>query len=248
VVGAGELSTVNRITRLMPKVIRQRIAYPAAMRYLTDRNLRSAAEYYLEEIAKLDDAAGRVVDKLPHNFDHVGLIALMFPNARIIHLKRDPRDVAVSNYFQNYATARGLMGFAYDLADIGHMLNDHDRIMAHWHKILPERIYELEYERLVSDPETEVARLLEHCGLDWDDSVMRFYETERPVKTASVRQVREGFYTTSTEKWRRYEGHLGPLEDVLAEGFQTIEAPAPKKQADEGPQTRDKAATWAGGT
>ena len=114
------------------------------------------------------------------------------------------------------------MGFAFDLANIGHMLNDHDRIMAHWHELFPGRIYELSYEALVRDPETAIAKLLEACGLPWDDRVMRFYETQRPVKTASVRQVREGIYTSSAEKWRRYERHLGPLEEVLAEGYRDL--------------------------
>lgn len=219
--GGGELPWAPRLTRLMPKVV-EKTPYPAAIAQMTEHQLKSAAVYYLDKIRRLNDTAPRLVDKMPHNFDNIGLIALMFPNASIIHMKRDPRDVAVSNYFQNFAAAQGLMGFAFDLETIGHMLNDHDAVMAHWHQVFPGRIYELDYARLVSDPETVIAELLDFCGLPWDEAVLRFYETQRPVRTASIRQVRKGFYTSSTEKWRRYEAHLGPLDAVLAEGYKPL--------------------------
>ena len=222
VYGAGELGVVSRVTRLTGRVVGARVPYPFTVPRMTKGQVRDAGRYYLDRIAEIEDQSDHVVDKLPHNFDHIGLIALMLPNAKIVHLQRDPRDVAVSNYFQNFGAKQGLMGFAFDLANIGHMLNDHDRIMAHWHELFPGRIYELSYEALVRDPETAIAKLLEACGLPWDDRVMRFYETQRPVKTASVRQVREGIYTSSAEKWRRYERHLGPLEEVLAEGYRDL--------------------------
>nr|WP_246423612.1 tetratricopeptide repeat-containing sulfotransferase family protein [Roseospira goensis] len=222
VYGAGELPWVTKIAGLMPKVVQGGLAYPKAMEAMTEQALKSAARYYLDRIAEQNADAARVVDKMPHNFDRVGLIALMFPNAAIIHLDREPRDVALSNYYQNFAHAYGLMGFAYDLRDIGHMLNDHDRIMRHWHDLFPGRIFELNYQRLVSEPEDTIRALLDHCGLSWDDRVLRFYETQRPVRTASIRQVREGIYTSSAEKWRRYEAFLGPLEEVLAEGYKPL--------------------------
>jgi tetratricopeptide (TPR) repeat protein len=245
VYGAGELSIVPRITRLMPKVIGRQVPYPTALRHLTRQQIYDAGMYYLNRVARIESESDHVVDKLPHNFDHAGLIALMLPNAKIVHLQRDPRDVAVSNYYQNFAAKDGLMGFAFDLGDIGHMLNDHDRIMDHWRELFPERIYDQSYEALVRDPETEIAKLLDHCGLPWDDRVMRFYETQRPVKTASIRQVREGIYTTSAEKWRRYERHLGPLEEVLAEGFQPVGPPQGDTAA---PAYADAGTTAAGET
>jgi len=223
VYGAGELNWVPRLRSLMPKVVEGGKQYPEAMQVITGQNLKSAANYYLKRLAEQEDESPRVVDKLPHNFDNVGLISLMFPNASIIHMDREPRDVAVSNFFQNFAARQGLMGFAYDLRDIGHMLNDHDRIMAHWHELFPGRIYELNYQQLVSDPENVIADLLEYCGLEWDDRVLEFYKTKRPVRTASIRQVREGIYTTSAEKWRRYEDYLDPLEEILEEGYKILE-------------------------
>lgn len=219
VYGAGELQWVTKITNLMPKVVEGEKTYPEAVEVLTEKNLQHAGAYYLNKIQELDAEASRVVDKMPHNFDRIGIMALMFPNAVIIHMDREPRDVAVSNFFQNYAASHGLMGFAYDLKDIGHMLNDHKRIMEHWHELFPGRIYELNYQQLVSDPENVIADLLEHCDLEWNDQVLEFYKTQRPVRTASIRQVRQGIYTSSAEKWRRYEKFLGPLEEVLAEGY-----------------------------
>jgi len=222
VYGAGELGWVPRLEGLIPKVTGSKKPYPEAMTAVTEEDLNRFARYYLKKIAEQENESPRVVDKLPHNFDNVGLIALMFPNAAIIHLDREPRDVAVSNYFQNFAAAQGLMGFAYDLRDIGQMLNDHDRIMQHWHELFPGRIYELNYQQLVNDSETVIAELLEHCGLPWDDAVLNFHKTRRPVRTASIRQVRQGIYKTSAEKWRRYEAFLNPLEEVLAEGYKPL--------------------------
>ncbi|SMP81626.1 Tetratricopeptide repeat-containing protein [Desulfonatronum zhilinae] len=222
VYGAGELHWMTRLTRLVPKVLPNR-HYPEAMNAFGREHLYGAADYYLQRIAQQNDTADYVVDKMPHNFDHIGLIALIFPNVPIIHMKRDIRDVAVSNYYQNFAAFHGLMGFAYNLEDIGHMLNDHERIMAHWHELFPGRIFELDYQELVRNPESTIRSLMDHCGLEWDKRVLKFYETKRPVRTASIRQVRQGIYTSSAEKWRRYEQYLEPLERVLADGFKTLE-------------------------
>jgi tetratricopeptide (TPR) repeat protein len=223
VYGAGELPWINRITMLFPKT-NGGYPYPDGINYMDERHLISAGEYYLEKLNLYNKDAPFVTDKLPHNFDHIGLIYLIFPNAVIIHLKRDPRDVAVSNYYQNYAAMRGLMGFANDLKDIGHMLNDHERIMKHWHEVLPEgKIFEVVYEELVEDPERVIKELLHYIGLPWEDNVMKFYETQRPVKTASIHQVRKGIYKESKERWRRYEKYLTPLFEVLEEGFVPID-------------------------
>lgn len=223
VYGAGELSWINRITVLFPQT-NGGYPYPEGINYMDERHLKSAGEYYLEKLNIYNKEAPYVTDKLPHNFDHIGLIYLIFPNAAIIHLKRDPKDVAVSNYYQNFAAMRGLMGFANDLKDIGHMLNDHERIIKHWHEVLPEgKIFEVVYEELIEEPERVIKELLNYIGLPWEDKVMKFYETQRPVKTASIQQVRKGIYKESKEKWRRYEKYLSPLISVLNEGFIPVE-------------------------
>ncbi len=213
--GAGELGILPAITRMMSSVLKTNVRYPECMRSFYERTAEHAAIYYLQKIAKLDDTASRIVDKLPHNFEHLGLIALIFPNAKIIHLQRDARDVAVSNFFTNFKMARGGMGFAFDLADIGHAINDHNRIMEHWRTELPIPIYNLKYEDLVENQEATARDLLDFVGLEWDPRVLEFYKTERSVKTASVWQVRQPIYKSSKERWRSYEKHLGPLIDVI---------------------------------
>jgi len=215
VFGGGELGILPAITRMMSSVLKTKVRYPECMRSFYERTAEHAAVYYLQKIAKLDDTAARVVDKLPHNFQHLGLISLIFPNAKIIHLQRDPRDVAISNYFTNFKMARRGMGFAFDLANIGHAINDHDRIMEHWRRELPIPIFDLNYEDLVENQEATARKLLDFVGLEWDPRVLEFYKTERSVKTASVWQVRQPIYKTSKERWRSYENHLGPLIAVL---------------------------------
>lgn len=227
VYGGGELPWMPRITKLMPKVFKnyglESKPYPEAMDQIDGELLKHAGDYYLENSLKGIFDAKRLTDKLPHNFDNVGLIALIYPNASIIHMDREPRDIAISNYFQYFGQLHGLMGFAFDLKDIGHMLNDHDRIMQHWHDLFPGRIYELNYQKLVNEPGDTIEELLSFCGLSWDENVLKFYETKRPVRTASIRQVRQGFYTSSAERWKRYEEFLDELEEILAQGYLPLE-------------------------
>jgi hypothetical protein len=147
----------------------------------------------------------------------LGLISIIFPKVHIIHVQRDFRDVAVSNFFTNFKHKHGGMGYAFDLRDLGRMINDYRRIMDHWRQVLPVPIHELKYEDLVENPEENIRSLLGFTGLEWDDRVMEFYRTERAVKTASVWQVRQPMYTSSRSRWRRYEKHLGPLMEVLDE-------------------------------
>ncbi len=220
---AGELSFVGRIVSLMPKVVKSKSGWPEAMLDMDEKLLKSAGQYYLSKIEKLDREHLRVVDKLPHNFDYIGLILLMFPNAKVIHLNRNDLDVAVSNFQQNFAAKHGTMGFAFDLKWIGHMLNDHKRIMEHWRSLFGDRIFELDYQRLTEEPENTIKDLLDFCELPWEDGVLEFYATKRPVKTASITQVRQKIYRSSVEKWRRYEKYLQPVIEILEEGFKSLE-------------------------
>ena len=219
---AGELSFVGKIISLMPKVVKSRKRWPEAMLDMDENLLKSAGQYYLGKIEKLDREHLRVVDKLPHNFDYIGLILLMFPNAKIIHLNRNDLDVAVSNFQQNFAAKHGTMGFAFDLKWIGHMLNDHKRIMEHWKSLFGDRIFELDYQKLTEEPERTIRNLLDFCELPWEDGVLEFYATKRPVKTASITQVRQKIYRSSVEKWRRYEKYLQPVIKILDEGFKSL--------------------------
>lgn len=126
-------------------------------------------------------------------------------------MRRDPRDIAVSNYFTDYQAKHGGMGFAYDLEDIGEQLADHNLLMHHWHQTFPGEILELNYEDVVDDLEGSARKILDYIGVEWEPQVLKFNELERTVKTASVWQVRQPIYKTSKAKWKRYEDHLAPL-------------------------------------
>ncbi len=158
------------------------------------------------------------VDKMPNNFLHVGLIHLMLPNARIIDARRHPMACCFSNYKQHFA--RGQL-FTYDLAGIGRYYRDYVELMAHFDEVLPGRVHRVFYERMVEDTEAEVRRLLDHCGLPFDEACLRFHENERAVRTASSEQVRQPIYREGLEQWRHYEDFLGPLREALGPILET---------------------------
>jgi tetratricopeptide (TPR) repeat protein len=184
---------------------------------MTEEESRKFAHKHLEDLQAYAPTARRIVDKLPHNFEHIGLIKLLFPNAKILHLKREPRDVAMSNYFVDYGAKFGGMGFAYDLSWIGEQLVDHQRLMQHWHQVFPGQILEVNYDDLVEDVQGWAERIIAYLGLPWEEGVLSFQELDRAVKTASVWQVRQPVYKTSKAKWKHYEKNLQPLEMALAE-------------------------------
>lgn len=173
-------------------------------------------------LACLDDLAGvkvegkqalKVTDKMPHNFLRVGLIHAVFPNARIIHVRRHPVDNCLSIYFQNF---RGDHPYAYDLENLAFYRREYERLMQHWREVMPaDRYFEFDYEDLVADQEGMSRKLIEFCGLEWDDACLNFHENERAIKTASIWQVRQKIYTSSVERWRHYEHHIGPLMALL---------------------------------
>jgi len=178
-----------------------------------------------------------VVDKLPHNFENIGLIKLLFPNARIISVRRDPRDIAISNYFTDYAAKHGGMGFAYDLQWIGEQLADHNLMMHHWNQLFPGEILDVRYEDVVSEPEREARRMLDYLGVQWEPQVLDTSELNRPVKTASVWQVRQPIYQTARERWRRYVDFLTPLiagtnAKIVHEPIEMVSLPVPGMQTD----------------
>ena len=220
VFGAGELSLIPELIQKLnawETKVGSRREYPECVDEMTADESRKFAQKHLEELQAYAPNASRIVDKLPHNFEHIGLIKLIFPNARILHLKREPRDVAMSNYFVDYGAKFGGMGFAYDLSWIGEQLVDHQRLMQHWHQVFPGQILEVDYDALVEDVKSWAERIISYMGLPWEDGVLSFQDLDRAVKTASVWQVRQPVYKTSKAKWKRYEQHLDPLEMALAE-------------------------------
>ena len=216
--GAGELGVIpSRIQGLnrWERHVGSGRQYPDCVDDLTPYVSQKIAQGMITELKELaaEDKtdALHVVDKLPHNFENIGIIKFFFPNAKIISVRRDPRDIAISNYFTDYQAKHGGMGFAYDLTHIGEQLADHNMMMHHWQEIFPGEILEVNYEDVVEDLEGSARRMLDYIGVDWQPEVLDFNKLDRAVKTASVWQVRQPIYKTSTAKWKRYERFLKPL-------------------------------------
>lgn len=157
-------------------------------------------------------AAPFFIDKMPNNFAHVGLIQMILPNAKIIDARRHPLACCFSNYKQHFARGQN---FSYSLDDMGRYYADYVELMAHFDHVLPGRVHRVHYEDMVHDTEAEVRRLLDYCGLPFEDGCLRFFENDRPVRTASSEQVRQPIYTDGVEHWRHFEEWLGPLQDAL---------------------------------
>ena len=170
------------------------------------------ASAYLKHINYLDAKAVRVTDKMLGNFIHLGLIALLFPRARVIHCYRDPIDTCLSCYFQHFTRPSN---FAYDLGDLGHYFTAYSRLMAHWRDALPLDMIEISYEDLIADQEAVSRKLVESCGLDWDPSCLAYHRNARPVRSTSLWQVRQPIYASSVARWRHYEKYLDPLKEAL---------------------------------
>jgi hypothetical protein len=177
-------------------------------------HFRGLAEAYFKAVHNHGwGAAPRFVDKALHNYMDIGLIHLMLPKAVILHSVRDPVDTCLACYRKLFQTGNET---TFDLGEIGGQYVRYREMMDHWTAVLPGRVIDVGHEVLVADPEKQIRWLVtEACGLDWDPACLRFYETKRPVRTASVAQVRQPIFTTSVERWRRYEKHLGPLFEAL---------------------------------
>ena len=225
--GAGEIGCLNPVIHSMVRWEMRSgsgLGWPGCVTDLTAREVKGYADKVLEQLGHHQDGVRHVVDKLPHNFENIGLIRLLFPEAPIIHVLREPRDVAISNFFTDYQAKFGGMGFAYDLTDLGRHLVDYQDLMAHWDQVLPRPILTVCYESVVENVEAAARTLLDYIGVAWEAGVLDFQHLERPVKTASVWQVRQPVYQTSKAKWRRYAEFLGPLEAALAEPLPVVVA------------------------
>ena len=152
------------------------------------------------------------IDKMPNNFLHTGLIHLILPNAKIIDARRHPLACCFSNFKQYFARGQN---FSYGLEDMGAFYHDYVELMAHFDDVLPGRVHRVIYERTVADTEGVVSDVLAYCGLAFEPECLRFYESQRPVRTASSEQVRQPIYTQGTEQWLHFEPWLGPLKKTL---------------------------------
>ncbi len=189
--------------------------YPSCMKQAKAEDLEKIGKEYLRLLRTHSADAKHITDKMPANFQYVGMILQSLPNARIIHCHRNPMDNCFS-IFKYYFV--GSINYAYDLKELGEYYLLYRDLMDHWHSVYPGRIFDLEYEEMTRDAENLIPKLVDYCGLPWDDACLNFHSTKRDVRTASAMQVRQPIYTSSVEAWRPYETHLKPLYDVLHAG------------------------------
>ena len=214
--GAGELRLARGAFESLPRLTGRANPF-AGLARLHAATVYEAAETHLRELAALNATAARVVDKMPDNYLYLGLIALLFPHARIIHCRRDLRDTALSCYLTNFSQIR----WAFDEGHIAARFHEHQRLMDHWARALPTPVLEVQYEDMVADLEGNARRLVDWCGLEWEPACLEFYKTRRPVRTASVAQVRQPIYQTSVARWKHYEDALPELFAALKPERQT---------------------------
>ncbi|TPL79029.1 sulfotransferase [Mesorhizobium sp. B2-3-12] len=212
--GAGELSKLGRIAVANGLKLQPGRPLGRPVISMTRPQSIALASEYLSSLRLNAPEALRIVDKMPHNFEFVGLIGLLFPNARIVHCTRDPVDNCFSCFTSNLNDAHQ---YTSDLAVLGLYYREYDRLMRHWKSIFPGRIFENRYEDLVSDQEGQSRRLVEHLGLEWNDACLRFFERTGSVRTLSRWQVRQPIYKSSVKRWKHYESRLRPLIDALGD-------------------------------
>ena len=188
--------------------------YPGILAALSDEELHQFGEQYIDDTRIHRQSAPFFVDKMPNNFRHIGLIHLILPNAKIIDARRHPMACGFSGYKQLFAEGQQ---FTYDLADLGQYYRDYVELMDHWDAVLPGKVLRVQYENVVGDLETQVRRILDHCGLEFEPGCLSFHRTDRAVRTPSSEQVRQPIFKSGLDYWRNYDPWLDPLKDALGE-------------------------------
>jgi tetratricopeptide (TPR) repeat protein len=207
--GAGELKTMNDVVLTVRGPDGNMIPYPEFVPALDPAPLEAIGARYLALLRELAPQGERVTDKMPSNYYFIGLIHLALPNARIIHSMRDPVDTCISCFSKLFTAEQN---HTYDLGELGRYYRRYERLMAHWRRVLPKgRMLDVRYEDVVTDLDGQARRIIDHCGLPWDERCLSFHETARPVRTASATQVRQPIYSSAVGRWKVYEEYLGPL-------------------------------------
>ncbi len=211
VVGAGELFDIGRLSYSLGNSISHDKS-PLSLVNVTQEQLSNAANSYLKTLDSRSTDAKRIVDKMPANFFHVGLISRLFPNAHIIHMIRDPRDVCLSMYFQRFGAQ---MTFSTDLVELANYHLAYQRIMQYWQQVLDIKIHNVVYEDLMDNQEAMTREMLAFCGLEWSENCMNFHQSKRDINTPSYDQVRKPLYKKSVARWKSYQQQIQPLIQSL---------------------------------
>ena len=186
--------------------------YPGILKELTAEHFKEFGVKFIDETRVHRGSAPFFIDKMPNNFRHVGLIKLMLPNAKIIDARRHPMGSCFSGFKQLFAEGQE---FTYGLEEVGTYYKDYVDLMDHWDTVFPEQVLRVQYEEVVADLDTQVRRILDYCGLEFEDSCINFYETDRSVRTPSSEQVRQPIYQSGVEQWKNFEPNLDPLKQAL---------------------------------
>jgi tetratricopeptide (TPR) repeat protein len=219
--GTSELPDISMIAQGLTQPRSGQI-FPQCMSDLRESVIRELGEQYLAQTRRHRGHAAFFTDKMPNNFAYVGFIKTILPNAKIIDARRHPMDSCFGCFKQHFAKGQT---FTYDLFELGEFYLEYCELMDHWNSVLPGAVLHVQYEEVVADLDTQVRRILEFCGLPFEESCVNFHETERAVRTASSEQVRQPIYSGSVQTWKRYGEHLDGLREILEPVFPDIPAP-----------------------
>ncbi len=186
--------------------------YPDGVRNLAQEKLDALAGTHIKRLSEMAPSATRVTDKLPTNYMYLGIISQLFPGARILNCQRDPRDICLSNYFTEFSAGQA---HSYSLESLALVCKAYQEIMEHWKTVLPIPILNVRYEELIADPRIWVEKILNFCGLEWEDACLNFHQSKRLAVTASYDQVRQPLYKSSVARWKNYARHLEPVNRIL---------------------------------
>ncbi len=212
VFGAGELATLTNIEKNIGNQFKSSSIYPASIALCDDATLAKYSTEYLEELNKYSQDAKRITDKMPDNFLRIGLIKILFPNARIIHCQRNAMDTCTSIFLNSFINGNN---YSFELTEIGKYYLDYERLMQHWLKLFPTEIFEVKYEDLVLNQDELSRKLIEYLDLDWDEKCLEFHKNKRAIKTLSNSQVRQPMNKNSINRWRHYQEYLEPLINIF---------------------------------
>jgi tetratricopeptide (TPR) repeat protein len=214
--GAGELMKITSIANSISPIIMFKQYKADWDKTINEASINKLSTEYLDVLLENRDNALRVTDKLPENYLHLGLIKVLFPNAKIIHISRSPLDTCISCYFQRFADNN--LSWSYDPIWIANRFHAYRNIMEFWKNALPaDSIYDIRYEDLVDNPEPNIRSIIDYCDLTWDESCLNFHQSDNVVKTASVAQVRNPIYTSSKQRWARYGDNVRDIAVEIGE-------------------------------
>jgi tetratricopeptide (TPR) repeat protein len=213
VFGGGELTLAGQIAASAQHIMNSSIAYPSCLQTSTADFYGQVSKEYLEQLGLVSGGSKFVVDKMPDNFWHLGLLYLLFPNAKFIHCRRNPLDIGLSLYFNKFAQGNN---YSYDFKNIAAYFGFYKKMMKLWENTLPTQILTLDYEDFVDNPESNSRKLLDFCDIEWDNACLEPHKAKGAIRTGSAWQARQPIYKTSKERWRNYEKYIEPLKKALA--------------------------------